>query len=325
MAKPGKKLLSIVVPIYKEEGNIAPFLGRMRQVLKATGLDYEIIFCMDPSPDRTEELVKKALAKDRRIRLMVFARRFGQPAATLAGLNEARGDAVVVIDVDLQDPPELIIEMVKRWQAGADVVYAKRSSRRGETLIKKVVSAFGYKLINAASDVAIPRDTGDFRLLSRRVVDALKGLREKHGFLRGLVAYVGYRQEAIEFERPERHSGQGNYNRYLGSLRIGFNGLVGFSNFLLNATMVLGLAVAALSFVGAVYIVVKRFFMGINYAVGIPTLHILVLFMGGAQLVSVGILGQYIGRIYDEVKDRPRYLVDRAYNMPVAKRPGRRP
>jgi glycosyltransferase involved in cell wall biosynthesis len=325
MAQRSKKMISVVVPIYKEEGNITPFLTRMRKVLAATGLRYEILFCMDPSPDRTEEVVRAAIAKDSHIRLMVFARRFGQPAATLAGLNVAQGDAVVVIDVDLQDPPELIIEMVKRWQAGAEVVYAKRSSRRGETLVKKAVSAFGYKLINAASDVAIPRDTGDFRLLSRRVVDALKGLREKHGFLRGLVAYVGYRQEAVEFERPERHSGQGNYNRYLGSLRIGFNGLVGFSNFLLNATMVLGLAVAALSFLGALFVVVTRFFMGINYAVGIPTLHILVLFMGGAQLVSVGILGQYIGRIYDEVKDRPRYLVDRAFNMPaLQKKPNRK-
>jgi polyisoprenyl-phosphate glycosyltransferase len=318
------RLLSVVVPVYKEEGNIRPFLERTSKVLRKTGMRYEIIFCLDPSPDGTEEVIRQAIKTDAHIRLMVFARRFGQPAATLAGLNEAQGDAVVVIDVDLQDPPELILEMVKRWRAGADVVYAKRSSRRGETLIKKAVSAAGYKLINAASDVAIPRDTGDFRLLSRRVVDALKGLREKHGFLRGLVAYVGYRQEAVEFERPERHSGQGNYNRYLGSLRIGFNGLVGFSNFLLNATMLLGLGVAALSFVGAVFVVVTRFYMGINYAVGIPTLHILVLFMGGAQLVSVGILGQYIGRIYDEVKDRPRYLVDRSYNLAPRRGTGRK-
>jgi glycosyltransferase involved in cell wall biosynthesis len=312
-----KALLSVVVPIYKEEGNIQPFVERCTKVLRQTRLRYEIIFCLDPSPDRTEEAVRQALAKDKNIRLMVFARRFGQPTATLAGLNAAQGDAVVVIDVDLQDPPELILEMVKRWQAGADVVYAKRSSRRGETLVKKAISAFGYKLINAASDVAIPRDTGDFRLMSRRVVDALKSLREKHGFLRGLVAYVGYRQEAVEFERPERFSGAGNYNRYLGSLRIGLNGLVGFSNFLLNATMIVGLVVAGLSFLMAVFVIYTRFFMGIQYAVGIPTLHILVLFMGGAQLVSVGILGQYIGRIYDEVKDRPRYLVDRAYNLPA--------
>jgi dolichol-phosphate mannosyltransferase len=320
-----RPLLSIVVPVYKEEGNIQPFLQRIVPILKSLPLDYEVIFCLDPSPDQTEQKIRAAIAKDKHVRLMIFSRRFGQPTATMAGLHAAQGDAVVVIDVDLQDPPELIVSMVKRWQAGADVVYAKRSSRRGETLVKKVVSALGYKLINSASDVAIPRDTGDYRLLSRRVVEALKGLREQHGFLRGLVAFVGYRQEAVEFERPERFSGQGNYNRYLGSLRIGFNGLVGFSNFLLDATMVVGLVVAALSFLGAVFVVVTRFYMGINYAVGIPTLHILVLFMGGAQLVSVGILGQYIGRIYDEVKGRPRYLVDRAYNMPAEKkRPARR-
>jgi len=211
--------------------------------------------------------------------------------------------------------------MVKRWKAGVDVVYAQRRSRLGETLLKRMVAALGYKLINATSEVDIPRNTGDFRLMSRRVVDALKALKEKHGFLRGLVAYVGFRQEALEFDRKERASGPGNYNRYLGSLKIGFNGVVGFSNFLLNATLAAGLAVAGLSVLGVLFVAATRL-MGIEYPIGVPTLIILVLFMGGVQLVCIGILGQYVGRIYDEVKDRPRYMVDHSVNMPASRLEG---
>jgi dolichol-phosphate mannosyltransferase len=322
--RPRGGLLSLVVPVYKEEGNIAPFLERMGKVLRGVGMKHEILFCMDPSPDGTEALIRKAIAKDRRVRLMRFSRRFGQPAATLAGLKEAQGDAVVVIDVDLQDPPELVREMVERWRAGADVVYAQRRSRQGETLVKRAVSAFGYKFINATSEVSIPRDTGDFRLLSRRAVDAINSLREKHGFLRGLVAYVGFRQEPVYFDRAARASGEGNYNRYLGSLKIGFNGMVGFSNFLLNATLVAGLAIAGLAFLGALFILASRLLSPATaYPMGWASLAILVLFMGGVQLLSVGILGQYIGRIYDEAKDRPRYLVEEAVNL--ASRKGKRP
>jgi dolichol-phosphate mannosyltransferase len=316
----GRQLISVVVPVYNEEANIPRFLERTLKVLKGSGMRYELIFSMDPSTDRSEALVRAAIARDKGVRLMVFSRRFGQPAATLAGLHAAQGDAVVVIDVDLQDPPELIPDMVARWRAGADVVYAQRRSRKGETLVKRVVSALGYQFINATSEVEIPRNTGDYRLMSRRVVDALKGLKEKHGFLRGLVAFVGYRQESLLFDRHERAAGAGNYNRYLGSLKIGFNGLVGFSNFLLNATLAAGLLIAALSFLGAVFIALARLAFGIVYPMGIPTLIILSLFMGGVQLVSVGILGQYIGRIYEEVKERPITLVDRTVNLPSAVR-----
>lgn len=313
-------LISVVVPVYNEEGNIPPFLERTLKVLKGLGMRYELIFSMDPSTDRSEALVRAAIRKDKGVRLMVFSRRFGQPAATLAGLRAAQGDVVVVIDVDLQDPPELIPSMVARWREGVDVVYAQRRSRQGETLVKRMVAALGYKFINATSEVSIPRNTGDYRLMSRRVVDALNGLKERHGFLRGLVALVGYRQEAMLFDRQERAAGAGNYNRYLGSLKIGFNGLVGFSNFLLNATLAVGVLIAALSFIGAVFVAVARLAFGIEYPMGIPTLIILALFMGGVQLVSVGILGQYVGRIYDEVKERPVTLVDRTANLTKLKR-----
>ncbi|HEY4158073.1 MAG TPA: glycosyltransferase family 2 protein, partial [Polyangiaceae bacterium] len=247
-------LISLIVPIYKEEGNIAPFVERTAPILRKLGTRYEIIFCLDPSPDNTEQRVRDAIAADPNIGLLVFSRRFGQPAATLAGLKAAKGDAVAVIDVDLQDPPELLLQMVPRWQAGADVVAARRRSRRGETHFKTWISSLGYWLINRASDVAIPRETGDFRLMSRRVVNHVIALREKHGFLRGLVAFVGFKQEFIEFDRSERADGEGKYNRYTGSLRIGFNGLIGFSNFLLDGTLLVGLVVAGAAFLGAVFI-----------------------------------------------------------------------
>ena len=314
-SKKPRGLISLVVPVYKEEGNILPFLARTLPILRSTGMDYEVIFCMDPSPDATEERIREGIAKDKRIGLMVFSRRFGQPAATLAGLRASRGDAVAVIDVDMQDPPELLVEMVERWRAGADVVAARRRSRHGETWFKKRISTFGYWLINAASDVSIPRETGDFRLMSRRVVDRVTALREKHGFLRGLVAFVGFRQEFVDFDRAERADGEGKYNRYTGSLRIGFNGLVGFSNFLLNGTLAVGVVVAGFSFLVASFVLVTKLFFNTAYPMGVPTTIILVLFMGGVQLVSIGILGQYIGRIYDEVKDRPVSIVDRAVNV----------
>jgi dolichol-phosphate mannosyltransferase len=319
--KKPRGLISLIVPVYKEEGNILPFLDRTLPILRSLGMDYEVIFCLDPSPDRTEDKIRQAMAKDKKVGLIVFSRRFGQPAATLAGLRASRGDCVAVIDVDMQDPPELLAQMLPRWRQGVDVVAARRRSRRGETLFKKWISTFGYWLINSASDVAIPRETGDFRLMSRRVVDQVCSLREKHGFLRGLVAFVGFRQEFIEFDRAERADGEGKYNRYTGSLRIGFNGLVGFSNFLLNGTLAVGLAVAAFAFLAALFVLVTKLAFNSAYPMGFSTTIILVLFMGGVQLVSIGILGQYIGRIYDEVKDRPVAIVDRTVNLKLKERP----
>ena len=318
-----RPLFSLVVPVYREADGIAPFLKRVLPVLRSLPADYEVVFCLDPCDDGTEERIAAAVAKDKHLRLMVFSRRFGQPAATLAGLRASKGDAVAVIDVDLQDPPEIIPEMYARLNEGAEVVVAKRRSRRGETAAKRWVSTLGYWLINSVSDVAIPRETGDFRLMSRRVVAHVCALREKHGFLRGLVAFVGFKQAVVEFDRVEREQGEGKYNRYLGSLTIGFNGLVGFSNFLLNMTLLAGLVVSAFALVGALFMVVT-FLMHVPYPVGIPSLTILVMFLGGLQLVSVGILGQYLGRVYDEVRDRPTSIVDRSYNLPGSARAPRR-
>lgn len=302
-------LLSVVVPVYKEEKNIPVFIDTCSKILKKITEDFEIIFSLDPSPDRSRDVILEARKKDPRIKLLTFSRRFGQPMATIAGMQFSKGQAVVVMDVDMQDPPDLIFEMVQKWKEGFDVVYAQRNTRKGETIIKRIVAYWGYKFINKIAEVNIPPNTGDFRLMSRRVVDRVVELKEVHGFLRGLVAVVGFKQTAIPFDRPERFSGAGNYNRFLGSLKIGLNGIVCFSNYLLTMSTLLGFFIATVSFICAlVYLIMKL--GGWPFPLGNPTIVILVLFLGGVQLISVGVLGEYIGRIYDEVKGRPKYIVD---------------
>ena len=303
--------LSIIVPVYREEKNIPEFLRHIRPVLEALTADYEIIFALDPSPDRTEEIILEQRAQDQRIKLLKFSRRFGQPMATLAGMHYSTGAAVIVMDVDLQDPPELVQEMVAKWREGYDVVLPQRRHRTGEPWLKKLVSAVGYKVINKIADVQIPPNTGDFRLMSRRVVDELLKLKESHGFLRGMVAVVGFRQVIIPFDRPARFAGATNYNRFLGSMRIGFNGIFCFSTYALQLSTMLGFLIAGFSFLlMGIYLFYKL--MGWTILWGNPTLVILISFLGGIQLISVGILGEYIGRIYEEVRARPKFIVDAA-------------
>lgn len=309
-------IISVIVPVYKEEGNIRPFLKRTIPVLEAIG-PYEIIFCLDPSPDRTEEIIRQEIVENPQLGLLVFSRRYGQPAATMAGILNAAGDWCVVVDIDLQDPPEVIASLYQKAQEGYEVVTARRSSRDGETLIKKAVSRIGYKLINEVADVSIPPNTGDFRIMSRRVVEELRGLSESHGFLRGLVSLVGFRQTEVLYQRDARHAGEGNYNRYLGSLRIGLNGLFGFSTLPLQLMMWSGFIISMLSVLAIFVVIALKIWLGDHYPLGIPTITILVLFIGGVQLAAVGVLGEYIGRIYDEVRRRPLYIVDRAINVTV--------
>lgn len=304
-------LLSLVVPVYNEEKNIPEFLRRIGPILGAVTADYEIIFAMDPSRDRTEGVILEERARDPRIKLIKFSRRFGQPMASLAGMQYSRGDAVIVMDVDMQDPPELVGPMVEKWREGYDVVLPQRTRRTGEPWVKTLIAETGYKVINKIADVRIPPNTGDFRLMSRRVVEEVCRLKESHGFLRGMVAVVGFRQYLLPFERPARYAGETHYNRFLGSLRIGFNGIFCFSTYALTLSTQLGFAIAGLSFVIAIaYLIMKL--CGFPFPVGNPTLVILILFLGGIQLISVGILGEYIGRIYEEVRARPRFIVDRA-------------
>jgi glycosyltransferase involved in cell wall biosynthesis len=303
--------LSVVVPVYREEDNVAEFLRRVRPILQQCAATFEIIFCLDPSPDRTREIIVEEARRDPAIKLLAFSRRFGQPMAALGGLAYAVGDAVVIMDVDLQDPPELIPQMVEKWKEGYDVVIPQRRTRRGEPWIKRLIAAIGYRVINKIANVEIPPSTGDFRLMSRRVVEELKRLKECHGFLRGMVAVVGFRQALLPFDRPPRRAGSTHYNRLTGSLRIGFNGIFCFSTYALSLCTQAGFFAAGASFLlGLIYLGMKL--GGFPFPIGNPTIVILVLFMGGVQLVSIGILGEYIGRIYEEVKDRPKFIVEQA-------------
>ena len=302
--------LSIIVPVFKEEKNIPEFIKRLRAILLSETENYEVIFSMDPSPDKTEEVILEEHRHDTRIKLIKFSRRVGQPMATLAGMQYSKGSAVVVMDVDLQDPPELILEMTAKWREGFDVVYAQRRTREGEPLLRKIIARCAYWLIRRIAEVEIPENTGDFRLMSQRVVVEINRLRECHGFLRGLVALVGFRQTAIPFDRPARFAGTTNYP-VIGSIRIGLNGLLCFSTAALKLSSVLGFVTAGFSLLLTVtYLFLKL----IHYPIlwGNPTLVILVTFLGGVQLISVGILGEYIGRIYEEVRARPKFIVDAA-------------
>lgn len=306
-------LISVVVPVYKEEGNIVPFLERCVKVMEENDYRYEIIFCLDPSPDRSFEVICENIRKNNHIRLIQFSRRFGQPSATYAGICMCRGDVCIITDVDLQDPPELMKEMVDRWQKnGSNVVYAQRKTRAGETLIKKIVARSGYALINRMGDVDIPVNTGDFRLIDRTVIEELKKSREHHGFLRGMVAFVGFKQEAILYDRDARYSGAGNYNRFFGSLRIGLNGLICYSTKPLEFVTVFGGIFSGVGGLFLLYYIVQ----GILHLCGIfiphvPITVVLLLLLGGINFLFIGLLGEYIGRIYEEVRERPRYIVEK--------------
>jgi polyisoprenyl-phosphate glycosyltransferase len=306
--------IAVVVPVYKEEANIRPFLARMEPVLEKLGEPYEIIFALDPSPDRTEEVILAEINRNQSIKLLLFSRRFGQPAATMAGILSCHAKSCAVIDVDLQDPPELIADLYRKLTGGNEVVYARRISRKGETLVKRLVAYFGYAVINQLGEVKIPRNTGDFRIMSRRVIEELRNLNESHGFLRGLVAYVGFKQDFIDYERDSRHSGQGNYNRLTGSLKIGLNGLISFSGRPLQMMSLAGLGLAIFSFlIGGWYVLQKL--VGMPLSPGLSTTVLVVTFFSGVQLLALGLMGEYVSRIYDEVKRRPMYIVDKKVNF----------
>ncbi len=301
--------LSVVIPTYNEESNIDRVYERLSGVLSQLGLQWELIFSVDPSTDRTEDRIMALRTRDPRVKMLRFSRRFGQPMATLAGMEAASGDATVVIDCDLQDPPELITDLVARWREGYDVVYAQRRTRAGETLPKRIVSILGYRLIARIAEVEIPPNTGDFRLMSRRVVDNVVTLKESHGFLRGLVGLVGFRQTSVVYDRDPRVSGSSKYNKFWGSLAIGFNGIVGFSRYPLQLISFSGVIFAAFAFFFAiVYFVLKL--VGVPFPIGNPTIVIVVAFFSGIQLLSLGVMGEYVGRIYDEVRQRPKYILE---------------
>ena len=313
--------LSVVAPLFNEEGNVAELVRRLRAAADgAPGIDhYEIVLVDDGSSDRTVELLQQQAAADPRIVVVRLSRNFGHQLAATAGLDIARGDAVVLIDADLQDPPELIPAMVERWHAGFDVVYAVRRKRKGESAFKIWSAKMFYRMNRRLTNVSIPVDAGDFRLMSRRVVDALKAIRERHRFIRGLVSWVGYPQTALEYDRDSRFSGETKYP-FSKMLRFAIDGITSFSEVPLRFASYFGFIVSGVAFVVGIFEIALRLFTGYNLP-GYTSLIFAILFLGGVQLIGIGILGEYIGRIYEEIKMRPLYLlagVERADPAPVA-------
>lgn len=307
--------LSVIVPVYNEEQNLPEYFKRVLPVIESITANFEVIFVLDPCRDRTEEILRARAVESSKIKIIKFSRRFGQAMAILAGCQYSSGSAVIVMDADLQDPPELIPDMWREYQTGYDVVMLQRRAREGETWIRKTLASFGYALINRIAEVEIPRNVGEFRLMSRRVVNELNRLKECHGFLRGLIAFVGFRQKIIQFDRPARHAGTTNYSALIPNLRNGLHGLVCFSSFLLKLSTTFGLLSAAGAFLLAItYAVVQ--ILERPFPMGNPTIVILGLFIGGIQLICLGIMGEYISRIYEEVRDRPKFIVDYALGLP---------
>lgn len=306
--------ISVIVPVFNEELNIDPFLKRMIGVLEKITSDYEIIFSVDPSTDQTEKKLINASIENNKIKIISLSRRFGQPAATIAGIHNSTGDCCVVIDIDLQDPPELVEDLYKKFLEGYEVVLAKRKKRKGETILKKIIASSGYKIINLFSEIKMPVDTGDFRLISKRVVDELKQMKEPHNFLRGMVAYIGFKQCEIYYDRDQRYKGNTKYNKYFGSIKIALNGLLGFSSKPLHLMTFVGFILSIFSFsIGFWYVIQK--ILGENYTPGLPTNVLLITFFSGVQLLALGLIGEYIGRIYDQVKQRPPYIIEKKINF----------
>lgn len=311
-------LLSLIVPVYNEQETLDRFFAEMQKILPQVTENYEIIFVADPCTDSTLDIIKHYREKNPRIKLVILSRRFGQPAAILAGLTLSQGQAVIPIDCDLQDPPSLIPQMMELWKQGYKVVLPQRRTREGETLLKKLITKLGYWFINKTAHVSLPPNTGEFRLMDRRVVNEVIKLSESHGFLRGLVAIVGFKTMLLPFDREKRISGQSKYNRFTGSLRIGFNGIIGFSDYLLNVMVKAGFTLSSLSILAALFVVYLKLGLHLNFASGIPSVMILLLFLGGIQLVGMGILGAYISRIYEDVKSRPKFIVEESYGIEIA-------
>ena len=306
--------LSIIVPAFNEEKNIKIFINRIVSTLEKITDKYEIIFSLDPCTDNTEKIILDEIENNTRIRMITFSRRFGQPSATMAALKFSKGERCLIIDCDLQDPPELLEQMYKKMDEGYEVVLAKRKSRKGETFLKKNITTFGYSLINKISDIQIPINSGDFRLISRKIINHLNQFNEPNAFLRGLVAYVGFKQTYIEYDREERYAGKSKYNKYFGSIKIAFNGIFGFSSKPIFLMSLIGFFFAFLSFlVGFYYIILKLFDPSITP--GLSSTVLFITFFSGLQLIGLGILGEYIGRIHDDVKNRPKFIIDKKINF----------
>jgi dolichol-phosphate mannosyltransferase len=308
------KKVSIVVPVYNELNNIKPFIQAIQEQLVGINIDFDIIFVSDPSNDGTEIEIDRICLDLQYVKHISLSRRFGQPSAIFAGLENVQSEAAIVMDVDLQDPPSLIPAMLREWESGAKIVIARRRSRTGERHLKKFTAKMGYAFLNKFADVPIPRDSGDYRLMDKIVIDNIVKYSESRVFLRGLITLVGFDPVFVDFDRPARVVGKSKYNEFTGSIKIALDGIIGFSNSLLNISTVMGGILSVSSFVTAIgYMIAK--IIGADFPIGNPTIVILILMVGGVNLLTMGILGLYIGRIYDESRRRPRYIIKHTTNI----------
>lgn len=305
---------SVIIPMYNEELVIAHTYERLKKVMDGCGDPYELVFVNDGSRDRTVEIMQEISGRDANVKLIDFSRNFGHQVAITAGMDYAQGDAVVVIDADLQDPPEIILQMIDKWKEGYEVVYAKRLKRHGETLFKKVTAKLFYRLLRSMTSVDIPTDTGDFRLIDRKVCDVLRGLKEKNRYVRGLVSWVGFRQTMVEYVREERFAGETKYPLKK-MVRFALDGITSFSHKPLKIATYVGFFLSLSSFIYLFIVVYQKFFTSRNEPGWSSIVGINLLF-NGIVLMLLGVIGEYIGRIYDEAKDRPLYIVRETKGYP---------
>ncbi|WP_211747192.1 glycosyltransferase family 2 protein [Paenibacillus sp. Marseille-Q4541] len=303
----GQIMYSIVVPVYNEEEVIQVTYRRLTEVMERTEQSYELIFVNDGSQDRTMDILTQAALIDASVRVIDFSRNFGHQIAITAGMDAARGQAIIVIDADLQDPPELILEMIELWNQGYDVVYAKRRARAGETLFKRMTASCYYRVLKGLTKIDIPEDTGDFRLIDHKVNDAMKTLQEKNRFVRGLVSWVGFRQIQLEYDRKERLAGQTKYPLRK-MIRLSVDGVTSFSDKPLKMASYAGIVISGISFVSLVVTICLKLFTD-NTVAGWASIVSIILLMNGIILLLLGVMGEYIGRIYDESRGRPLYIV----------------
>jgi polyisoprenyl-phosphate glycosyltransferase len=312
MGEKRNKLVSYIFPIYNESGNIDLLIKTISGLLpKHSEYKYELIFINDASKDNSLELLIKYQKKDPRIHIIDFSRNFGHQIAVTAGLDYASGDAVIIMDSDMQDPPKVSFELLSKWEEGFDVVYAQRKSRK-DTIFKKLTADMFYRVLQKLADIDIPRNTGDFRLMDRAVVNELKQFKEHNRFLRGMVSFVGFKQTAVLFDRDERHAGETGYPLKK-MLKFAADGIFSFSSYPLTFIRNFGFFVAGLAFLGILYAICMKVFFPSITVEGWTFIVIAILFMGGVQLIMLGVLGSYIGRIYTEAQARPLYIVKKVY------------
>lgn len=299
--------LSIIIPIYNEEPNIGPLYERLTRVVKGITVSYELVFVNDGSRDRSMQLIRSLSEKDTAVRFINFSRNFGHQIAVTAGLDACKGQHIVIIDADLQDPPELIREMREKMKEGFEVVYARRRKRVGESFMKRYTAKLFYRILAKLTSVDIPLDTGDFRIMDRKIVDVLKNMPEQQKFLRGQISWAGFRQTYIEYDREQRHAGETGYT-YRKMIRFALDGITGFSNVPLKFATIAGFLVSGITFLLSLYALYSRF-VAKDYVPGWTSLILAVLFIGGVQLISIGIIGEYVSRMSDNMRRRPLYIV----------------